>query len=299
MLYMKAFRLYFIVFLFLFCSVGRAQVIVNDPVAVASSLSNSMSEIQQMVAQYNVNMDQLDWMDEVMDYRNGASKILNDMQTFDYMYRSLMRQAKMLEQFGKTLSSMEDRGFDPMVIESLRRRLETGSRSIESMIKHGISIVTDSGLTKGEKIAAAEKYANNIARQSDMMSDGFVAELDLIQSTKSLQEVDNFLMGRPADAGVGDIGVASGSDPLSNSLIESGSFSPVSGQSFVAGSVGFGSGVIRLLLGALLALSVIGVYIRFVRGQPDSESGFIRVFVVAMVALVLFAVLNAVLKIQV
>lgn len=299
MLYMKAFRLYFIVFLFLFCSVGRAQVIVNDPVAVASSLSNSMSEIQQMVAQYNVNMDQLDWMDEVMDYRNGASKILNDMQTFDYMYRSLMRQAKMLEQFGKTLSSMEDRGFDPMVIESLRRRLETGYRSIESMIKHGISIVTDSGLTKGEKIAAAEKYANNIARQSDMMSDGFVAELDLIQSTKSLQEVDNFLMGRPADAGVGDIGVASGSDPLSNSLIESGSFSPVSGQSFVAGSVGFGSGVIRLLLGALLALSVIGVYIRFVRGQPDSESGFIRVFVVAMVALVLFAVLNAVLKIQV
>lgn len=279
---------------------ARAQFGVIDPANIATSIVNSIREVAQMASQLGVAIDQLDWLDDIMDLAGRLQTVLDDIGTLRYMYNSLLYQTEMLKNYGQMLLNMEQQGINPSIILQLRGQLETGYNTVKDMIEQGMKLLSDTGIPLADKLKFAQEYAQNVADESIARAEQIEADVDMIEGVWGLIEFDNLLAGEPANAGLSGMGSVTVQDyihdtePESSTSMEEAFGSDVSE---VKRTGAMGGKTVMLILGFLLSFSLIGIMIRFMRGDPRSEAGFMRVFVVIVAAAVLMTVLNAVLRI--
>lgn len=278
---------------------AKAQFGVIDPTNIATSIVNSIREVAQMASQLGVAIDQLDWLDEVMDLADKLQDVLQDVGLLQSMFNSLQYQVNALKSYGQMLTNMEMEGFNVGMIQELRYRLESGYNTIKGMIDQGMKIMSDVGISKSDKIKKAEEYAKNIKNESDSRVDEIQDDINVITNLKALNQFDNLLDGKPANEGVDNFGSSTFEDLISDEYVETNTtqeeaFGSDSTEVKHTGEMGFRT--VMLILGILLAFSLIGVTIRFMRGDVRSEAGFIRIFVVIIAAAVLFTVLHAVMR---
>lgn len=275
---------------------AKGQSVVVDPTQIAASLVNALRELSEMMEQVNIAKDNLEWMDQIMDYAMQLQQLLQDVNVFANMFRSLEMQAQMLVQYGNLISDMGARGFNPAVISQLRYKLEFGYKSIQQMIEQGMKILSDVGLSKDKKMELAAQYAKNVENMAQVESDELVEAIDRLESEMMWRQFDNLLMGEDADFGIESAGMPPADDPA----VEDGALQVGEGlgednpEAQRTGRMGFRMALI--IVGFLLAFSLIGVTVRYMRGEPGSESGFVRIFVVLVFAIVLFTVLHTVMR---
>ena len=278
---------------------ARAQFAVTDLPQIGTNLSNTMTEVAQMLKQLGVAVDQLDWLDTVMDLAGQVQTVLQDVGLLQSMFNSLQYQVNALKSYGQMLTNMELEGFNVGMIQDLRYRLEYGYDTIKRMIEQGMKIMTDMGIPKADKIKMAEEYAKNIVVESKSRTEDIQDDINVLSNVTALNQFDNLLDGRPANEGAGNFGSTTFADLISDEYVETTTsseeaFGTDSTEVKLTGKMGFRT--VMLILGILLAFSLIGVTIRFMRGDVRSEAGFIRIFVVIVAAAVLFTVLHAVMR---
>lgn len=276
---------------------ARAQFAVTDLPQIGTNLSNTLTEVAQMLKQLGVAADQLDWLDTVMDLAGQIQTVLQDVGLLQNMFNSLQYQAMALKSYGEMLTNMEMQGFNVGMIQDLRYRLQYGYDTIKNMIDQGMKIMSDVGISKADKIKMAEQYASNIIAESEGRIKDIQNDVNVLTGVTALNQFDNLLEGIPADAGVSNIGSTTFDELISDEFVETQTsaeeaFGSDSVEVKHTGEMGFRT--VMLILGMLLAFSLIGVTIRFMRGDMRSEAGFMRIFVVIIAAAVLFTVLHAV-----
>lgn len=252
-----------------------------------------------MLKQLGVAADQLDWLDTVMDLAGQVQTVLQDVGLLQSMFNSLQYQVSALKSYGLMLTNMEMEGFNVGMIQELRYRLESGYNTIKGMIDQGMKIMSDMGISKADKIKMAEEYAKNIVVESKSRTEDIQNDINVLSNVTALNQFDNMLEGKPANEGAGNFGSTTFEDLISDEYVETTTtseeaFGTDSTEVKHTGEMGFRT--VMLVLGILLAFSLIGVTIRFMRGDVRSEAGFIRIFVVIIAAAVLFTVLHAVMR---
>jgi len=278
---------------------ARAQFAVTDLPQIGTNLANTLTEVAQMLKQLGVAADQLDWLDTVMDLAGQVQTVLQDVGLLQSMFNSLQYQVSALKSYGLMLTNMEMEGFNVGMIQELRYRLESGYNTIKGMIDQGMKIMSDMGISKADKIKMAEEYAKNIVVESKSRTEDIQNDINVLSNVTALNQFDNMLEGKPANEGAGNFGSTTFEDLISDEYVETTTtseeaFGTDSTEVKHTGEMGFRT--VMLVLGILLAFSLIGVTIRFMRGDVRSEAGFIRIFVVIIAAAVLFTVLHAVMR---
>ena len=274
---------------------ARAQAIVNDPLNMGLSATNFIKQFAEMLNHIGISTENLEWMKDMLDYANKAEGLLRDIGTLNYMIDSVNAQAQVIYSYRNLLTNMQNLGYAPQMVMDLYDRLVYAETSVQNMITQMMKILSDVGLTKDKKIEEGEKIAQKIAITCVNETRFMMETVDYWESVMGAYEVENLLDGLNPRDGIADVGAPA---PLSDTYEEVDGLDGFGQEKVVAKKLGdMGMKTFRYLTWLLLALSLVGITVRFMRGDPGSESGFARVFVVMIAAVTLFIVLNAVLRV--
>lgn len=274
---------------------ARGQAIVNDTLHMGMQGVNFLKQFVEMLNHIGISTENLDWVKEMLDYANKAEDLLKDIGTLNNMVQSLNTQARVIYSYKNMLGNLQNIGFAPQMVMTLYDRLTFAEKSVQDMITQFMKILTDVGLTKDKKIEMGEEMAKRIALTTYNETRFMMESMDYWETYMGVLEVDNLLDGRDPRADVQDVG---NPEPLADTYQDVEGLDGFQQEKVVATNLGsMGMKTVRYLTWILLALSLIGITVRFMRGDPGSEAGFARVFVVMIAAITLFIVLNAVLKV--
>lgn len=276
----------------------RAQAVTIDPSHIAISVFNGTREIAQLLQQLGISMEDIEFMRDIMSTVEGITGLLQDVGVMNSMYQSLMAQLNTAKAYGVMLTQMQQAGYNPGMISGMAATLKSCVSMVKLMIEQAKKILMDTGLSKAEKMNKAEEYARNISRVSEELTASVEAQIASAEHSRGLNQFYNLIDGQLPDynltemtaparptADPRDYGVGDGFDP--------------SVQAEAQGAGRHSMTIIEFLLGALLALSLVVVTVRYMRGDPHSEIGFARIFVVLVGGVVLLTVLRVVMKIAV
>lgn len=277
---------------------AKAQFAVTDFTQIAANYKSSLAELAQLLKEVGVNIDQLEWLDTIMDLAGEIQDLLDDIGLFMDMYKSLAFQAKVMKYYLVVLKDMEAYGFRASMIQEIKSRISYGYNTVKDMIAQALKILQDTGLSKADKVRMAQEYAAKVKNES-------VNRIMLIQDAvntateaQALIEFDNFILGLPAKENIEKVTLGI------NTLEDLDEDKKVSEEDALGEDYDkfrainrHGIAIFYTVLAILLLFALVLTTVRFMRGDPRSETGFFRILVVIVVSAVVFTVLSGVLKI--
>lgn len=276
---------------------AKAQFAVTDFTQIAANYKNSLAELAQMLKEVGVNIDQLEWLDTIMDLAGEIQDLLDDIGLFAEMYKTLTFQAKVMQYYLAVLKDMEAYGFRASMIQEIKSRITYGYNTVKDMIAQALKILQDTGLSKADKVKMAKEYAENVKKEALNKTIAIQEAITEVRETQAVIEFDNFLMGRPAK------------ENIENISLDYNLLGEVDEQKFISEEEALGEdnekfkainrhgiAIFYTVLAIMLLFALVLTTVRFMRGDPRSETGFFRILVVIVVASVVFTVLQGVLK---
>lgn len=277
---------------------ARAQAVTIDPSHIAISVFNGTREIAQLLQQLGISMEDIEFMRDVMSTVEGITGLLQDVGVMNSMYQSLMAQLNTAKAYGVMLTQMQQAGYSPGMISGMASTLEASVNMVKMMIEQAKKILTDTGLSKAEKMDKAEEYARNIGSASDEIRSRVEMQIAAAEHMRGLNQFYNLVDGQLPDYNLTDLTLPS-RPAVDNREYGAGDGFDPSVQNEAKGAGRRSLTLIEFLLGTLLALSLIGITVKYMRGDMHSEAGFARIFVVLVAGVVFLTVLRVVLKIAV
>lgn len=274
---------------------ARAQAFVSDVPNYGISISNTMSQIAQLLTQLGVAEEDLEIFKETFGTIQEVCNVLNDVGTLKSMYNSLMGQLEAMKMYGQMLVDMQNAGYALSTTSALISQLQSSYTMVLNMIKQGEKILLETGLTKKERVDKAEQYAKEVGSVSEDHRRMIEQEIASLQHMRGLNQFNNLLAGREAD-----YNLSVTTEMLNRPEVDTRTYAPGEGfapedSAEVKGAGSRSITIMQFLFGALLAMSLIVVTMRYMRGEYQSEYGFTRIFIVLIAGLVLLSVLRNVL----
>ena len=276
---------------------ARAQIPTTDVGGIAATLAQTFEEVAKFLTSIGVSEDNLSWMEEMMDAWETLSPLLDDVKILSQMYQSLERQAHVYEYYCRLIMHMDEYGYNPALINRLYSQVEFSLKSVEAFINQALKILNDTGITKDAKVEFAKAFAKSIENKSQEEEQKLINSLDEVEAETAFLQVWNMLDGSDTNAGLGAVGVYvpySEIERQSEKDVSMGSGMSEADKSETRLAAFTGFNMVLLVFGLLMLLSLIGITVRFMRGDPNAQGGFARLFVVMVAALLLVGVLSKV-----
>lgn len=270
--------------------------IVNDPAHMFENGVNFGTEIGNTLKTMGFTEENLAIVKDISDYTQKAQKLMNDVNTFKAMGASLNNMYGMTAYYAKRIEQMHKDGqIDPYVYTRMTRQIFYSVNSVKKMYEQALKILSDRGLEFAQKIQMSRELTKQIEKQTEKNISDLENELALENNKIAFDEIDGILSGKlPTTVNVEAI--------VKNNLSATERYDAENvDESFDGGfdtpvktTISKGLKVVLMLLGILMAVSLVFIMVRYMKGGPDSEAGFARIFVVLVVAVTLMAVLSKV-----
>ena len=264
---------------------ARAQFAVTDLPQIGVHITNYATQLLKFLEQLGISKEEYEWLYDIYDVAMSIGDFIKEVGVEVRLVKSLERQTEALARYSQRVVRLGVAGFNPYMLQSMKNRIDQYLRTLKRMLDQAMKILADPGLTKGEKVTKSKELAETLTETGNKMSDDLATELVFLDSAWGSLQFINFLNGDPANQSLEDIGVYGGE--IAPAVVEPALEEE---RSVIKDSFE----VVYVILGILLALSLIGITVRFMRGDWHSEYGFARIFVVIVAAAVLFSVLHSV-----
>lgn len=274
---------------------ARAQFAVTDFPQISANLANNWREVSAILEELGINLEQLDWMETIMDAAGKISDFAKDLGMIQSLYRSLTFQAANIKYYAAKLKHMEEYGFNGYLITDLRRSLTYGYNTVVRLIKNSMKLLSDSGLSKSDKLKMLNDEIAKISSWVRYYNDKLDKRFGEAEIAQSYNEFFNLLEGKEANAEISGLYSDEGfQDTFVETTVEEAYGDKAEEAKRITRT---GIYMIYTFIGVLLAFSLIFLTIKYIRGDPGSENGFMKVFVVIVLSIVWLGVLRAVLNI--
>lgn len=273
---------------------ARAQWAVTDAGLLAEEVAGWIAEIEKFGESIGLSEENLKIFKDAMDYYQKGNALLNDVNTLRYMYSSLESQMEMLKTYKQRMQELNDLGLESYYTRQLLHQCEYMYGYIQQMIQMTVKILSQTGLSLGDKLRISEEESAKIAAKSQEAQDRINSEYRVLKNMIAAKELNNLVSGTggPVLASrVVDAKTAADQAELeaANARVDISENKGLVSRSFV---------IVRLVLVFLLIFMLLFVGVRYMRGDHGSEIGFVRVFVVIVVMITVLSIIMAVLKVS-
>lgn len=270
---------------------GQAAI-VNDPAHMIANIANFGSEISNTLSQLGVTEENLSIVKEISDYTQKAYKLLKDVRAFQSMSSSLNNMLSMMDYYSTRIKNMQEMGFDPYVFTRMAKYIAYSVKAVNRMFDQALDILASNGLEFAEKIKLTSQLSGQIERQCQQSVKDVEEYLADLEGSFAFAGFDAIFNGDDATTVIDNINneITSAQNSSSSDVVESTKDVVKSVDLDISATYR----IVLLLLGILIAVSLVIIMIRYMNNKPEAQNGFVRIFVVIVIVITVLTVISSV-----
>lgn len=296
-----------------FASEGEAGAQFNDPINTAVNATHAATATADALDQFVTMLQQLDlgeeqlgnmkeWKEKIEKWNSNiqeAVQFIDQMEDYIFMWQRIESYIDMLNMYANAIKSSASAKFNPYYLSTLLSYGTQVGYAIDGLMDAIDAIKREDGLTKAERQQLIDQRNEEIIRKLSVSKAKINDEISYMIIMEEFAGFINFALERKPEEGLSGIGAQ-------KSFVYDESYSDSSGGSspgtqntdqVISGGLNGGPGVIlfriiQILIGLSCLGSLIFAFARFAMGKYESESMFVRIFVVSLVVGVIMAIIG-------
>ena len=291
-----------------------AQAIVSDVQNTATNTLNGIRATTDAFSQLTSMFESLDVatehmkkfeefkeaMSKLTDDIANAQKFINEINDFAHLFQALERNILTLKTYGEMIKSSAGEEFNEYYLSNLINQTVALGKSAEYTLQMISTIISESGLTKGERQQLISDKTKEAEQKIEAMGNKLQEELANLKDTQEGVALVNFTLGRQPKDGLKGIGAQSTDFSQSTSssqtstnlgLSEAGaSETVVLKEGDRIRSVTYS--IILIIIGISCLGSLIFAFARYATGAHEADKTFARIFALVIIILVVFSIIS-------
>lgn len=292
-----------------------AQMVVYDPVQTARSSLDALEQLMQTIDDAEQFMEYKDKFDNMKSWLNDSfgegsayaqvKNLLVKGQRINNMTKQLNSMWKMTELYAQQLTDFQQLGYNPYLVTSFINSLTADVNVLKGIWDEFDDLLSEPGITKEKKIEMAQKTADEVTRKALQSTAKLNDEMMALEQLRGALSATNFIEGKQRDEGLqnitggeaasryvlGEDGPASVEGAVYQDSTWQDEMKEVSGMHSLTSTL---MKVLMLLLGLVCVGSLTLGLIRYFKDTPGSQIIFVRIFVAALVGIIVLSILSQV-----
>ena len=288
---------------------ARAQFMVTDVPQILASAADAASNLMALMDQLGLSEENLarvtQWKETIEDWSANIKKaqdFINEVTEFQQMVMMIESHVRMIDAYTRAIYDEATGEFDPYALTNILNNMTCIVSSVDFILEALDAITAEEGIDKAQKQNMIESKVREAQRLLNQSAAKLNAEITFMQDFAQVADLINLTADRPAGTGVNCYGAAESyvmmaqetdaAKTAGNDLKDGGS----ADSYFNSGGLGSVASVwfriVSIIVGIVLAGSLIFAFSKFAQGTPGAEMRFVRIAVSGVILLVVFMMVN-------